>query len=115
MVETESDGGDKKVRLRIPVPTFDPDSLDLYITNLEMWSFTSMAPEEMKGALLFQSLPNSHSSGTKQRISDQIPLADLKKKDSFTKIVGILKEVFGKVKEAENYAVYREFMNTSDK
>ena len=30
--------------------------------------------------------------------------------DSFTKIAGILKEVFGKVKEAENYAVFREFM-----
>ena len=28
MPETESDGEDKIVMLRIPVPTFDPDSFD---------------------------------------------------------------------------------------
>ena len=106
----ETGDGDKKVLLRIPVPTFDPDSFDLYLTNLEMWSFTSMAAKEMKGALLFQSLPNSHSSGIKQRISDQIPLEDLKKEDSFNKIIEILKEAFAKVKEAENYAVFKEFL-----
>ena len=110
MPETETGDGDKKVLLRIPVPTFDPDSFDLCLTNLEMWSFTSMAAKEMKGALLFQSLPNSHSSGIKQRISDQIPLEDLKKEDSFNKIIEILKEAFAKVKEAENYAVFKEFL-----
>ena len=106
----DGDNGEKKVLLRIPVPTFDPDSFDLYLTNLEMWSFTSMAAKEMKGALLFQSLPNAHSSGIKQRISDQIPLEDLKKETSFNKIIDILKEAFAKVKEAENYAVFKEFM-----
>ena len=106
----DNDGVKKLLAMRVPVPTFDPTSFDLYLTNLDMWSYTSMSPKNMRGALLFQSLPNSHPSGIKQRISDQLSLADLKHEESFERIIAILKEAFAKEKEAENYAVFKEFL-----
>ena len=65
-------GAQKLLAVRAQVPTFDAENFELYLTNLEMWSFTSLTPKNMKGAMLFQSLPNKHSSGIKQRILDQI-------------------------------------------
>ena len=100
----------KVLAIRNPVPTFDAEHFDLYLTNLEMWSFTSLAAKSMKGAMLFQSLPNNHASGIKQRIADEISIEELKKDTSFSKIIEILKEAFGKEKEAENYAVFKEFL-----
>ena len=103
-------GGQKLLAVRAPVPTFDAEQFDLYLTNLEMWAFTSMTPKNMCGALLFQSLPNSHPSGIKQRISDQLSIANLKEEGSFEQIIVILKDAFAKEKEAENYAVFKEFL-----
>ena len=100
----------KVLAIRNPVPTFDAEHFDLYLTNLEMWSFTSLAAKSMKGTMLFQSLPNNHASGIKQRIADEISIEELKKDTSFSKIIEILKEAFGKEKEAENYAVFKEFL-----
>ena len=101
---------DEQKAIRNPVPTFDAEHFDLYLTNLEMWSFTSLAAKSMKGTMLFQSLPNNHASGIKQRIADEISIEELKKDTSFSKIIEILKEAFGKEKEAENYAVFKEFL-----
>ena len=103
-------GAQRLLAVRAPVPTFDSEQFDLYLTNLEMWSFTSLTPKNMKGAMLFQSLPNNHSSGIKQRISDQMSVDKLKEEDSFEQIIAILKEAFAKEKEAENYAVFKEFL-----
>ena len=76
-------GAQRVLAVRAPVPTFDAEQFDLYLTNLEMWSFTSVTPKNMRGAMLFQSLPNNHVSGIKQRISDQMTVNDLKGEESY--------------------------------
>ena len=75
--------------------------------NLQMWSFTRLTPKNMKDAMLFESLPNSHLSEIKQRISDQMSIENLKAEESFQQIIAILKEAFAKEKEAENFAVFK--------
>ena len=105
----------KVLAVRNPVPTFDAEQFELYLTNLEMWSFTSLSADTMKGAMLFQSLPNAHPSGIKQRVSDQMSIEDLKKDTAFAKIIDILKDAFAKEKEAENYAVFKEFLHIKRK
>jgi len=108
-------GAQRVLAVRAPVPTFDAEQFDLYLTNLEMWSFTSVTPKNMRGAMLFQSLPNNHVSGIKQRISDQMTVNDLKGEESFQRIIDILKDAFEKEKEAENYAVFKEFLHMKRK
>ena len=76
-----------------------------------MWSFTRLTPKNMKDAMLFESLPNSHLSEIKQRISDQMSIENLKAEESFQQIIAILKEAFAKEKEAEKYAVFKEFLH----
>ena len=120
MPETTGNGDDvggaqKLLAVRAQVPTFDAENFELYLTNLEMWSFTSLTPKNMKGAMLFQSLPNNHSSGIKQRISDQISVQELKEETSFNQIIEILKDAFAKEKEAENYAVFKDFLHIKRK
>ena len=113
MPETENE--QEVLAVRNPVPTFDAEQFELYLTNLEMWSFTSLTSRTMKGAMLFQSLPNNHPSGIKQRVADQISVDDLKKETAFNQIIAILKEAFAKEKEAENYAVFKEFLHIKRK
>ena len=105
----------KVLAVRNPVPAFDSEQFELYLTNLEMWSFTSLSTDAMKGAMLFQSLPNTHPSGIKQRVADQMSIEDLKKDTAFAQIIDILKEAFAKEKEAENYAVFKEFLHIKRK
>ena len=109
------DNDQKVLAVRNPVPAFDAEQFELYLTNLEMWSFTSLSADTMKGAMLFQSLPNAHPSGIKQRVSDQMSIEDLKKDTAFAKIIDILKDAFAKEKEAENYAVFKEFLHIKRK
>ena len=93
-------GAQRVLAVRAPVPTFDAEQFNLYLTNLEMWSFTSITLKNMRGAMLFQSLPNNHVSGIKQRISDQMTVNDLKGEELFQRIIYILKDAFEKEKEA---------------
>ena len=48
MPETTGNGDDvggaqKLLAVRAQVPTFDAENFELYLTNLEMWSFTSLS------------------------------------------------------------------------
>ena len=61
--------------------------------------------------MLFQGLPNSHPSDIKQRVADQMSIEDLKKDTAFAKIIDIMKEAFAQEKEAENYALFKEFLH----
>ena len=66
----------KVLAVRNPVPAFDTK-------QFEMWSFISLSTDDIKGAMLFQGLPNSHPSDIKQRVADQMSIEDLKKDTTF--------------------------------
>ena len=101
--------------MKIDVPSFDQDNIERYLQKVKVWQKLCRLPETEQGLLLWYNLPDSHPSGIKDKIMNEIGLANLELADGVTKFVEAMESAFKPDDEVKAFTVYQEFFDEMER
>ena len=96
-------------------PKFDSQNFELYLNKVEAWKVLGKVPKSEQGLELWYALPESHPSNIKEKISEEVGLANLAKDDGADKFLEVMRNSFKKKDEQAAYEVYLSFFKEMKK
>ena len=102
-------------RTTVQCPRFDTQNFELYLNKVEVWKVLGKAPKTEQGLELWYALPDSHPSDIKEKISEEIGLANLAKEDGADRFLEVMRKSFKKKDEQMAYEVYLSFFKEMKK
>ena len=102
-------------RTTVQCPKFDSQNFELYLNKVEAWKVLGKVPKSEQGLELWYALPDSHPSDIKEKISEEVGLANLAKADGADKFLEVMKNSFKKKDEQTAYEVYLSFFKDMKK
>ena len=98
--------------VKLPIPKFDAKTkrYERYIQEVEAWcSVNTGIEEKQKAVVLALSLPDTDESGVKDKLFNDISLADLSKEDGVKVFIEFMDGLFKKDDLSETYERYVQF------
>ena len=95
---------------KVPIPIFsEGKSFERYLTELECWLELGLLAKNKQGLAVALSLPDKHESKIKDKVFNQMKVADLKKEDGIDNLILLLDKYLGKDELSDQFEKFVSF------